>query len=72
MYQQSDIIIVSWDTKDDHLKINDSGLHERWLAPISRIIDTIQKSFSRVRVFDAVSMEKLPNYADTSPSTLNK
>mmetsp|Transcript_4300 Transcript_4300/g.7695 ORF Transcript_4300/g.7695 Transcript_4300/m.7695 type:complete len:647 (-) Transcript_4300:158-2098(-) len=69
MYQRSDIINVTWDTEDGSLKINDSGLHQRWLAPMSRIIEAIEKHFPRVRVFDAVTMEELPRHADTSPST---
>jgi len=69
MFMCSDIINITWDTPDQCLKINDSGIHRRWLAPMQRIIDEVRKHYSSVQVLDAHSLEQLPLHADSCPST---
>merc|ERR1712232_1098848 len=69
MFMCSDIINITWDTPDGSLRINDSGVHRRWLAPMQRILGAFEKHYSSVRLLDAHSLETLPLHADTCPST---
>ena len=68
MFQESSIINI--DFRGDVVDLNDSGTHHRHLPPMSRIRQTLADSFGGpVQLFDAVSLEELPEWADTCPST---
>lgn len=67
MYIQSEILNVSF--KHDTLRITHEGVHHRYLPPMSRVMLYFQKYFEKVHLYDAVSLEPLSEFADTSPST---
>lgn len=68
MYQESSII--NMDFRGDVVDLNDSGTHRRHLPPMSRVRQMLTDSFGGpVQLFDAVSLEELPVWADTCPST---
>lgn len=67
-YQESEIINVS--RLDGSFRITYEGKHLRYLPPIIKVRRLFEKYFGRsVEVFDAVSLEALPEDADTTPST---
>lgn len=68
MFQESEIINV--DYSHDELVVNYAGKHKRFLVPIHRVRAYFEKYFNgEVMLLDALSLEIIPEDADTCPST---
>ena len=67
LYQRSQIYNVS--TLDGELKITNEGEHERFLPSMRRVYNEFKQVFAEVDLYDAVTLEKLPDYAETCVST---
>lgn len=68
MYQRSSIINVSKTT--GKMRITNEGQHERFLPPLSKVRKYFQQAFDGgVDLYDAVSLEPIPEDADTCAST---
>jgi SAM-dependent methyltransferase/predicted metal-dependent enzyme (double-stranded beta helix superfamily) len=67
MYQRSQIFNIS--TLNGQLKITHEGSHERFLPSMRRVYSEFKKVFAEVDLYDAVTLEALPDYADTCHST---
>jgi SAM-dependent methyltransferase/predicted metal-dependent enzyme (double-stranded beta helix superfamily) len=67
MFQQSEIINVSF--LDDTMDVSYAGKHNRFLPPLHRIRQYFERHFSQVELWDAVSLQSIPEWADSCPST---
>lgn len=67
-FQESEIINV--DFSGEQLVVNYAGKHKRFLPPLHRVRKYFEAAFGgQVKLYDAHSMEIIPNEADTCPST---
>lgn len=67
IYQRSKIFNVS--TLQDDMRITYEGEHERFLPSMQRVYREFRKVFDEVDLYDAVTLQKIPIYADTCQST---
>ncbi len=68
MFQYSEITNV--DLSKEQMSINYAGEHRRFLPPIVRMRTYFERSFGgRVELYDAVSLEPIPEWADSCQST---
>lgn len=68
MLQESEITNVSF--ADGRMAVEHVGRHARVLPPMLRVRRAFERAFGgRVELFDAISLEPLPDIADTCPST---
>lgn len=68
MYQRSSIINVS--KKSGKMRITNEGHHESFLPPLSKVRGYFMQAFDGgVDIYDAVSLEPIPEDADTCAST---
>jgi hypothetical protein len=67
MFQESEIFNLH--CRDGKLRIHYAGKHRRFLPPMHRVRGYFEKYFSEVSLFDAHSLQELPDIADTCPST---
>lgn len=68
MYQCSSIINIS--KKSGKMRITNEGRHERFLPPLRKVRHLFEQAFDGgVDVYDAVSLKKIPEDADTCAST---
>ncbi len=68
MYQES--AIINLDFTGDQMRVTYAGKHRRFLPPMHRIRQYFEKYFrGRVELFDAYSLEVLPDWADSCSST---
>jgi len=67
MYQRSQI--MNFSSRGGKMRITDEGVHDRFLPPLGRVRHYFERAFGKVDIFDAVSLEPIPNTADTCPST---
>jgi len=66
IYLKTDITNVHFSEKGIRI-LPDSD--ERYLPPLSRVRDYFKRAFAVVDVYDAISLEPIPEYADTCQST---
>lgn len=67
-YQESEIINIHFGT--DRMYLNDAGKHRRYLPPLYRLRKCFEDAFGpEVYLYDAVSLEPIPEWADSCPST---
>ncbi len=67
MYQRSQIINFNY--QDDKMYITNEGTYDRFLPSLGRVRQYFERSFGKVQIFDAVSLERITQNADTCPST---
>lgn len=68
MYQESEILNVQF--ADGRMALNYAGRHKRFLPPLHRIRTYFEQAFGgEVQLFDAQSLELIPESADSCPST---
>ena len=68
MYQESEITNLNF--MGEQLHITYSGKHRRFLAPMHRVRRYFEQHFGGpVRLFDAVSQQEIPEWADSCKST---
>jgi cysteine dioxygenase len=67
LYKRSEIINIS--INDGQLRINYEGGHKRYLPTIAKVIGLFKEYGFAVTAYDALSLEKLEDDAETSPST---
>jgi len=68
IFQESEI--TNLDFSGDELVVNYAGKHRRFLPPLHRIRQYFANAFKgEVKLYDAYSMELIPETADTCPST---
>ena len=68
MYQCSSIVNVS--KKTGKMRITNEGRHERFLPPLRKVRQLFEQAFDGgVEVYDAVSLQPIPEDADTCTST---
>jgi len=67
MYQRSRLFNLN--TTTGEMRITYEGEHDRFLAPMSRVIASFEQHFSEVDLYDALSLEKINTAKDTCPST---
>lgn len=67
-YQESEIINLNF--TDHQMEVNYSGKHKRFLPPIHRVRSYFKNAFKgEVILLDAHSLEVIPEWADSCPST---
>lgn len=68
VFQESEIINL--DFSGEQLVVNYAGKHKRFLPPLHRVRKYFENAFGgEVKLYDAHSMEVIPNEADTCEST---
>lgn len=68
MFQESEITNVSF--LNGEMEIDYSGKHKRFLPPIHRIRQYFEQAFgAEVHLYDAKSLEEIPEWADSCAST---
>jgi len=67
LFQDSAIVNIQF--KEGRMQVHDAGVHRRFLPPMHRIRSYFEKYFSGVTLLDAHSLEELPDWADSCPST---
>ncbi|NRA52117.1 MAG: methyltransferase domain-containing protein [Phaeodactylibacter sp.] len=68
MYQESEILNLSFE--GGVMDLNYAGKHKRFLPPLHRIRTYFEKAFGdKVRLYDAYSLELIPESADSCTST---
>ncbi len=68
VFQESEIINISF--LDDTMRVTYAGKHRRFLPPINRVRQYFERYFKgRVELYDAVTLEPIPEWADSCPST---
>ncbi len=67
-YQESEIINIHFGSS--RMYLNDAGKHRRYLPPVYRLRKCFEEAFGpEVYLYDAVSLEPIPEWADSCPST---
>ncbi|MGB0879139.1 MAG: methyltransferase domain-containing protein [Polaribacter sp.] len=68
VFQQAEITNI--DFSNEQMIVNYAGKHKRFLPPLHRIRIYFEEAFgSEAKLYDAHSLEPIPNSADTCPST---
>jgi SAM-dependent methyltransferase len=68
IFQESEITNVSF--LNEEMEVDYSGIHKRFLPPIHRIRQYFESAFGpKVNLYDAKSMEEIPEWADSCAST---
>jgi len=67
MFQESEIFNLH--RQDGELLIHYAGKHRRFLPPMHRVRSYFEKYYREVRLFEAFSLQELPEQADTCAST---
>ena len=68
MFQESEITNISFTS--GQMEISYAGKHRRFLPPVNRIRHYFEKAFGpQVDLYDALSLQPLPDWADSCPST---
>ncbi len=67
LFQDSSIVNIQF--REETMHIHDAGIHRRFLPPMHRIRTYFEKYFSEVTLLDAHSLDVLPEWADSCPST---
>ncbi len=68
VFQESEIINISF--LDDYMRVTYAGKHRRFLPPINRVRTYFERHFrGQVDLYDAVTLEAIPEWADTCKST---
>ncbi len=68
MYQESEILNIAF--RDGKMELNYAGRHKRFLPPLNRVRAYFEKAFGgEVALYDAHSLELIPEEADSCPST---
>ncbi|MEZ5058922.1 MAG: hypothetical protein R2879_17955 [Saprospiraceae bacterium] len=68
LFQESEIINI--DFREEQMDINYAGKHRRFLPPMNRIRSYFEKAFKgQVDLYDAHSLELIPDWADSCKST---
>lgn len=68
VFQESEITNISF--MEDKMRVTYSGKHRRFLPPMHRVRHYFEKAFGgQVELFDAVTLEPLPDWADSCRST---
>lgn len=68
VFQESEIINIHF--AGDEMEVTYAGKHRRYLPPMNRVRAYFERAFGdQVRLFDAVSMEEIPDWADSCKST---
>lgn len=68
VYQESEITNISF--LEDKMRVTYAGKHRRFLPPMHRVRNYFEKAFGgKVELFDAVTLEPLPDWADSCRST---
>lgn len=67
-YQESEILNIHFG--DDRMHLNYAGKHRRYLPPVFRLRKCFEEAFGpEVYLYDAVTLEPIPEWADSCPST---
>jgi SAM-dependent methyltransferase len=68
VFQESEIVNISF--MDEHMRVTYAGRHRRFLPPLHRVRSYFEKYFQgQVDLYDAVSLEPIPEWADSCKST---
>lgn len=68
MYQESEILNIEF--RNGKMNLNYAGKHKRFLPPLHRVRTYFEKAFGGpVRLYDAYSLELIPEVADSCRST---
>jgi len=68
MYQESEILNVQF--SEGKLRLNYAGKHRRFLPPLHRVRTYFEQAFGGpVALYDAQSLQRIPESADSCPST---
>jgi len=67
MFQLSEITNVSF--LDDRMRITYAGKHRRFLPPLHRVRSYFEQFFTKVELYDARSLQLIPEFADSCSST---
>ncbi|MCB9265953.1 MAG: methyltransferase domain-containing protein [Lewinellaceae bacterium] len=68
VFQESEIININF--RDGEMELNYAGKHLRFLPPLHRIRTYFERAFGgQVDLYDAHSLELIPDWADSCPST---
>lgn len=68
MFQESEIMNISF--MDEQMRVTYAGKHQRFLPPIHRVRTYFERAFGgKVELYDAVSLERIPESADSCKST---
>jgi len=67
MFQESEIINI--DFRDGRMGVSYAGKHKRFLPPLHRIRMAFEQHFADVTLYDAFSLQPIPEWADSCPST---
>jgi len=67
LFQDSSIVNIRF--MEGKMYVHDAGIHRRFLPPMHRIRTYFEAHFSEVILLDAYSLEVLPEWADSCPST---
>ena len=68
MFQESEITNVNF--LHGHMHVTYAGKHRRFLPPLHRVRAQFEQSFSgAVKLYDAISREEIPEWADSCSST---
>lgn len=67
LFQESSIVNIQF--KKGSMHVHDAGVHRRFLPPMHRIRTFFESHFAEVTLLDAHSLEELPDWADSCPST---
>ena len=68
MFQESEILNIAF--RDGRMLLDYAGKHKRFLPPMHRIRTYFEQAFQgSVQLFDAYTLEEIPEIADSCPST---
>ena len=67
LFQESEIINISF--QDNFMRVTYAGKHKRFLPPVNRVRTYFERAFSQVDLYDAISLEPIPEWADSCAST---
>ncbi len=67
LFQKSEIINISF--QDNFMRVTYAGKHKRFLPPVNRVRTYFERAFSQVDLYDAFSLEPIPEWADSCAST---
>ena len=68
MFLRSDIVNLCF--REGKMKVSCAGKHDRFLPPVNRVRTYFEKAFGgRVDLYDAITLEPIPEWADSCVST---
>lgn len=67
MFQESEIVNV--DFRSQRMHVTYAGKHRRFLPPMHRVRQYFEQNFAEVTLYDAHSLQEIPEWADSCPST---